>query len=197
MFKVSSWVVPKPMASAIRMWAMSAGLAPNIRVAAASTATMSVPAISAFKSIEGYSDSAEKIKECTYNSAVDLQDKGKYTEAKIIFETLEGYKDCSTRIQTCIYGEATAELKKGNFDKAAELCLMARAKHPGAKIIFSPADRIDEAKEMVKNKLGGENNGFYTVVLPMDCGGKLGHPSVTGHNMAKDILVKFINEMRG
>ena len=83
------------------------------------------------------------------------------------------------------------------LDKAAELCLMARAKHPGAKIIFSPADRIDEAKEMVKNKLGGENNGFYTVVLPMDCGGKLGHPSVTGHNMAKDILVKFINEMRG
>ncbi len=78
-------------------------------------------AISAFKSIEDYSDSAEKIKECTYSSAVELQEKGKYTEAKIIFETLEGYKDCSTRIQTCIYGEASAELEKSSFDKAAEL----------------------------------------------------------------------------
>ncbi len=83
------------------------------------------------------------------------------------------------------------------LDKAAELCLMARAKHPGAKIIFSPADRIDEAKVMVRKKLGGEENGFYTVVLPMDCGGKMGHPSTQGHIKAKEILVKFINELRG
>ncbi|MBQ4560736.1 MAG: hypothetical protein IJA55_00210 [Clostridia bacterium] len=83
------------------------------------------------------------------------------------------------------------------LDKAKELCLMARAKHPGAKIIFSPADRIDEAKEMVENKLGGANNGYYTVVLPMDCGGKMGHPSTVGHNKAKDILVDFIKELRG
>ena len=74
---------------------------------------------------------------------------------------------------------------------------MARAKHPGAKIIFSPADRIDEAREMVENKLGGADNGFYTVVLPMDCGGKMGQPSVKGHIQAKEILVKFIEELRG
>ena len=83
------------------------------------------------------------------------------------------------------------------LEKAAELCLMARAKHPGAKIIFSPADRIEEGRAMVENKLGGAGEGFYTLVLPMDCGGKLGHPSPAGHIKAKDILVKFINELRG
>ncbi len=83
------------------------------------------------------------------------------------------------------------------LDKAAELCLMVRAKHPCSTVIFSPADRIDEAREMVEKKLGGAANGFYTLVLPMDCGGKLGHPSVVGHEMAKETLVKFINELRG
>ena len=83
------------------------------------------------------------------------------------------------------------------MDKAAELCLMARTKHPDSTVIFSPADRISEAKEMVENKLGGADKGFYTVVLPMDCGGKLGHPSVAGHEKAKEILVKLIKELRG
>ncbi len=83
------------------------------------------------------------------------------------------------------------------LDKAEELCLMARAKHPGAKIIFSPADRIAEAREMVENKLGGAQKGFYTVVQPMDCGGKMGHPSTVGHIKSRDILVDFIKELRG
>ncbi|MBQ3182493.1 MAG: hypothetical protein IJB57_02380 [Clostridia bacterium] len=83
------------------------------------------------------------------------------------------------------------------LDKAAELCLMARAKHPGAKIIFSPADRIEEGRNMIENKLGGAEKGYYTVILHMDCGGKMGHPSVVGHEMAKETLVKFINELRG
>ncbi len=81
--------------------------------------------------------------------------------------------------------------------KAAELCLMARAKHPNSMIIFSPADRIDEAEEMVKNKLGGAVNGFYCLVLPMDCGGKMGHPSPSGHIKARDILVNYIKNLRG
>ena len=79
--------------------------------------------------------------------------------------------------------------------KACELCRMARSKHPNSKIIFSPADYFDMAKAKIDELLGGEDNDYYTLLLPMDCEGKGGHPSVKGHLKAKNILVPYIREI--
>ncbi len=78
-------------------------------------------AITVFKEISGYSDSEEKIKECSYKNAENLEADKKYAEARLAYESLGEYKDCITRVQTCIYGEATAELDSQNFDNASKL----------------------------------------------------------------------------
>lgn len=54
-------------------------------------------AITAFKTIEGYKDSAIKIKDCKYKAAVALMDAGKYVEAAIAFNALDEYKDSKTQ----------------------------------------------------------------------------------------------------
>lgn len=81
------------------------------------------------------------------------------------------------------------------LEKAGELCLMARAKHPDSLVLFCPADMLEEAQIMVENKLGGAKNGFYTLLVPMDCGGKLNHPSVKGHIMARDRMAPYIKKI--
>ena len=50
-------------------------------------------AIKAFRALNGYSDSAEQIMECTYRTAEKLRKSGKYAEAYVIYATIQDYKD--------------------------------------------------------------------------------------------------------
>ena len=64
-------------------------------------------AIAAFKALDGYKDSADRITACekakkdaAYNEAVSLKEAGKYNEAIALFESLNGYKDSSDMIES-------------------------------------------------------------------------------------------------
>lgn len=50
-------------------------------------------AITAFKALNGYKDSTEKMQQCTYITGTNLVEEGKYAEAYIIFNTISSYKD--------------------------------------------------------------------------------------------------------
>ena len=69
-------------------------------------------AITAFKALNGYKDSAEQITKCEtaikdgkYNSALDLYNAGKYDEAITAFNALNGYKDSATQLEKCYIGK--------------------------------------------------------------------------------------------
>ena len=82
-------------------------------------------AIAAFKELDGYKDSAEKIQECSaaileaaYNNAIALMGEGKYEEAIAAFEALNEYKDSADKITECSY-EIAIELKNtGKYENA-------------------------------------------------------------------------------
>ncbi len=78
-------------------------------------------AITAFKALGDYSDSAQKATECEYNYALQLEEAGKFAEAKMIYENLGDHADSKTRVQACAYSEAKQALEKNNFEKAAKL----------------------------------------------------------------------------
>lgn len=66
-------------------------------------------AITEFKAIDGYNDSADKIVECQdeiknnkYEVAVELMNSGKYKEAITAFAELNGHKDSIAKISACI-----------------------------------------------------------------------------------------------
>ena len=72
-------------------------------------------AISAFEAMNGYKDSADKIKDCNYGNAMKLMNEGQYDEAIAAFSNLSDYKDSADQIEKCYikkYGE-----KKYNFIK--------------------------------------------------------------------------------
>ena len=84
-------------------------------------------AISAFKALDGYKDSDNKITECKYNDAIAFMDAGKYTEAISAFKALDGYKDsvnkiteCNTAILDGKYNDAIALMDAGNIVEAYE-----------------------------------------------------------------------------
>ena len=84
-----------------------------------------IEARSAFKALNGYKDSKEKITECNtaipeskYNDAIALMDAGKYTEAISAFEALDGYKDSATKITECKYNDAIALMDAGKYTEA-------------------------------------------------------------------------------
>lgn len=65
-------------------------------------------AIAAFKDLDGYKDSEDKISECEtfileskYQSAISLLNEEKYTQALSAFESLGGYKDSVAKASTC------------------------------------------------------------------------------------------------
>lgn len=93
-------------------------------------------AITAFKDLNDYSDSKEKVLECEYNYALSLEEGGKFAEAKIAFENLGDYSDASTRTQACAYSEAKEALENKNFKNASKL--------------FMDLGDYGDSKEMVK-----------------------------------------------
>ncbi len=93
-------------------------------------------AATAFKDLEDYSDSKEKVLECEYNYALNLEENGKFAEAKIAFENLGDYSDSSTRMQACAYSEAKEALENKNFKNASKL--------------FMDLGDYGDSKEMVK-----------------------------------------------
>ena len=93
-------------------------------------------AITAFKDLNDYSDSKEKVLECEYNYALSLEESGKFAEAKIAFENLGDYGDSSTRMQACAYSEAKEALENKNFKNASKL--------------FMDLGDYGDSKEMVK-----------------------------------------------
>lgn len=65
-------------------------------------------AIAAFEALDGYQDSADKIKECRdklteekYSEASALMEEEKYPEAGVIFKELEGYEDSADKFEAC------------------------------------------------------------------------------------------------
>lgn len=92
-------------------------------------------AISAFETLDGYKDSANKIAECKiaildikYNEALSLMQQGMYAEAIAAFKTLDGYKDSATQINTCEtaikdikYTEASALMDVGKYAEAIDV----------------------------------------------------------------------------
>jgi len=71
-------------------------------------------AITAFKALNGYKDSATQITKCIkdskYNSAVELYNAGKYDEAITVFKALNGYKDSADKADECLFLKQKAGL---------------------------------------------------------------------------------------
>jgi len=89
-------------------------------------------AIVAFKDLDGYKDSEDKISECEtfilenkYQSAISLLNEEKYTQALSAFESLGGYKDSVEKASTCRtliledkYQTALSLLNSKNYSEA-------------------------------------------------------------------------------
>ena len=87
-------------------------------------------AISAFRDLDGYKDSKEKIKECkteiekqqAYDKAVSLFNEGKYAEALTAFERIKDYKDSAEKIAECEnsikYQDALSLMNEGKYAEA-------------------------------------------------------------------------------
>jgi len=80
-------------------------------------------AITAFKALNGYKDSAMQITKCEtaindakYNSALNLYNAGKYEEAITAFKALNGYKDSAMQITKC-----ETVIKDEKYNSAVEL----------------------------------------------------------------------------
>ena len=89
-------------------------------------------AITAFKALNGYKDSAAQIEKCEtaikdkqYNAAVNLYDTGNYEEATTLFTAVNGYKDSAAQIEKCKtaikdkqYNAAVALFDAGKYGEA-------------------------------------------------------------------------------
>ena len=84
-----------------------------------------VEAISAFQAMNGYKDSAEKIRVCNiaiadgkYIDAVTLMEAGNYEAALAIFTELGEYKNSTQKITEIKYNQATVLKESGNYKAA-------------------------------------------------------------------------------
>ncbi len=76
--------------------------------------------------------------------------------------------------------------------KGKELIEMARAKHPDSKVVVLPGAFYKKFETMINEELGGVDNGYYCVDVPLNTAGKSGHPDVEGHTGACDALVEVL-----
>lgn len=74
----------------------------------------------AFWALNGYKDSATKIKECQYLSAVAAQSSKRYETAYEIFVSLGKYSDSSSKALSCAVEAAEYAMSKKQYDKAVE-----------------------------------------------------------------------------
>ena len=82
-----------------------------------------------FESLEGYADSANMIKECSYKKAVSLINNKDYDGAIAILTTLSDYSDSATKILEAKYGYVTSNLDAENETTLSYLKDLARAKY--------------------------------------------------------------------
>ncbi len=73
-----------------------------------------------------------------------------------------------------------------------ELIEMARAKHPESKVVVLPGAFYKKFETMINEELGGVENGYYCVDVPLNTAGKSGHPDVEGHKGATDALCEAL-----
>ena len=85
--------------------------------------------------------------------------------------------------------------------KGKELIEMAKAKHPDSKVVVLPGAFYKKFETMINEELGGEENGYYCVDVPLNTAGKSGHPDVEGHTAATEalceVLEPIIAEIKG
>ena len=58
-----------------------------------------------FAALGDYQDSAEKVKQATYQQAQVLYDSGNYAVVRVLFQGLADYSDAADRAQACTYQE--------------------------------------------------------------------------------------------
>ncbi len=104
-------------------------------------------AISVFKEIETYKDSAQKIDECNesiledkYDSAISLMEAGKYQEAIAIFNSISNYKDSKSKLEEC-----NNLLIDQNYKHAIDL--MDSAKYSEAVGVFKSLNGYKDSEE--------------------------------------------------
>ena len=74
-----------------------------------------------FEQLGDYKDSAELLKDCRYQQALQRIADEEYDEALALLEPLGEYKDSAERIPACRYGKALQLMDKGNYDEALAL----------------------------------------------------------------------------
>ena len=133
-------------------------------------------AITAFKAMDGYKDSATQIENCqtaikdnNYNAAVALMDSGDYEAAIAAFEALNGYKDsedqieaCQTAIEDNNYNAAVALMESGDYEAA----ITAFEAMDGYK---DSADQINECNYLtaIAELEGGQYTEAYNMFITM------------------------------
>lgn len=78
-------------------------------------------AMDAFAALDGYSDSADKVKEARLGQADLLLAAGNYADARPIFAELGAFGEAAQRVQACDYARAADLYTQGKLDEAAEL----------------------------------------------------------------------------
>ncbi len=76
--------------------------------------------------------------------------------------------------------------------KGKELIEIAREKHPDSKVVVLPGAFYKKFETMINEELGGVDNGYYCVDVPLNTVGKSGHPDVAGHTAACDALCEAL-----
>ena len=122
-------------------------------------------AIEAFEALDGYKDSADKIRECGtaileigYNNAIALMNEGKYEEAIAALENLNEYKDSNEQIAAC---EAAITDNKYN----AAIALMDGGKYEEAIAAF-------EALDGYKDSAGKITECYYEIAVELKNAGR-------------------------
>ncbi len=127
-------------------------------------------AISAFKALDGYKDSVEKITECEtlaslnkkYNNAIALMDEGKYNKAIRLFSELKDFKKSKNYFSEILNKIAVKETI------SAELYHTVGLKEDGTVIAIGNNDYGQCDVEDWKDIVAISTNSFYTVGLKSD-----------------------------
>ena len=122
-------------------------------------------AISAFKVLDGFKDSEDKILECQYYKANELMNAGEYDRAISVFHDLDGFKDSDDKKMECKYCKANDLMNTGNLDEAYNIL----------KELDNYKDAADKRVDYLNKKMNELNNiksiaagGNYTIGLKKD-----------------------------
>lgn len=129
-------------------------------------------AIAEFEALGSFSNSEEKVLECTYQNAIELMNEKKYEAAILLFEQITTYKDSKTLAQTCqtkvdeitlaknqqIYDEGKRYLLQKDYEKAI-------SSFSSIKGFLDSDELLSEAKTALKEKGETESRIEQTTAL--------------------------------